>query len=128
MGRKKILWVEDDPGIVTAFKPSLSSHSWDVVSVPSAEKGKAIAKSVRPDLIIMDVIMEKEHGFDAIEDIKKEPTLANIPIIIFTGVTRRWGETTATRQDGLLTQADEFIDKLEKPDVLINTIGKYLGK
>ena len=128
MGRKKILWVEDYHDIVTAFKPRLSNHGWDVVSAPSAEKGKAIAKSVRPDLIIMDIIMAGEHGYDAIKDLKSEPTLASVPIIVYSGVMQKWRETSATREDAILTEACEFVDKSEKPDVLVKTIGKYLGE
>ena len=48
-------------------------------------------------------------------------------IVIFSGVTHRWGETTASRLDGLLTEADEFVDKAEKPYVLLRTISKYLS-
>ncbi len=86
-----------------------------------------MALEVKQDLIIMDIIMAGEHGYAAIEDLKSESALASIPIVIFSGVTHRWGETTASRLDGLLTEADEFVDKAEKPDVLLSTISKYLS-
>jgi DNA-binding response OmpR family regulator len=128
MAKKKIVWVEDDDDIISAFRPRIESQGWELVSASSAEKGKSLALEVKPDLIIMDIIMAGEHGYAAIEELKSESSLANVPIIVFTSVTHRWSETTATRADGLLTEADEFVDKLEKPDVLLGAISKYLNK
>jgi len=128
MAKKKIVWVEDDNEIISAFRPRIESQGWELVSASSAVEGKSLALEVKPDLIIMDIIMAGEHGYAAIEELKSEASLANVPIIVFTSVTRRWSETTATRADGLLTEADEFIDKLEKPDVLLDAIGKYLNR
>ena len=126
MAKKTILWVEDDKEVISAFQPRFTKQGWTVVCASSAEEGKALASEVKPDLIIMDIIMAGQHGYAAIKDLKSEAALANVPIIVFTGVTRRWGETTASRQDALLTEADEFIDKAEKPDVLLSTVSKYL--
>ena len=128
MDKKRILWIEDDEEIISAFKPHFTSQGWQVHSAFSAEKGKVLALQLKPDLIIMDIIMAGEHGYAAIEDLKSEPSLENVPIIIFSGVTHRWDETKATREDGLLTEACEFVDKSEKPDVLLSAISKYLDK
>jgi len=126
MAKKKIVWIEDGEEVISAFKPHFGNQGWEVLSASSAEKGKALALEVKQDLIIMDIIMAGEHGYAAIEDLKSESVLASVPIVIFSGVTHRWGETTASRLDGLLTEADEFVDKAEKPDVLLSTISKYL--
>jgi two-component system NtrC family sensor kinase len=126
MANKKILWVEDDKEVISAYEPRFKSQGWQVVSACSAEEGRALAQQAKPDLIIMDIIMEGEHGYAAIKDLKSEPALQNVPIVIFSGVTRRWGETTASRLDALLTEADEFVDKSEKPDVLLSTVAKCL--
>ena len=127
MVSKKILWVEDNEDIVTAFRPCFVSRGWGILLAPSAEKGKIMGKTLKPDLIIMDIIMAGEHGYAAIEDMKDEPGLENVPIVVYSGVMKKWKETTATREDAILTEACEFVDKSERPEVLINTIGKYLG-
>jgi len=127
MANKKIVWVEDDEEVISAFQPYLKTHKWEVFPAPSAKEGKALAQKVKPDLIIMDIIMEGQHGYAAIKDIKSEPVLTDVPIIVFSGITHRWGETTASRQDALLSEADEFVDKSEGPDVLLGAVTKYLG-
>jgi len=127
MAGKKILWVDDDQDLVLSLQPSLEKQGWQVQAAFSAEQAKTMAISDIPDLIIMDIIMGEEHGYNAIEDLKSYPQLANVPIIVFSSVTHRWGETTATREDAILTEADEFVDKSARPDALIDTIRKYLG-
>ena len=127
MAEKKILWVDDDQDLVLSLQPSLEKQGWQVQAAFSAEQAKTMAISDTPDLIIMDIIMDEEHGYNAIEDLKSYPQLANVPIIVFSSVTHRWGETIATREDAILSEANEFVDKSAKPDALIDTIRKYLG-
>ncbi len=96
-------------------------------SASSAELAKTIAVNYGPDLIIMDIIMEGEHGYSAIEGLMSTPQLASVPVIVFSSLNRRWAQTTATREDALLSDAVEFVDKPAEPNVLIQTIRKYLG-
>ncbi len=124
---KKILWVDDDEDFTSSFRPTLEKEGWQVKTAASAEEGKSIAVSERSDLIIMDIIMEGEHGYKAIKGLMSRPQFTDVPIIVFSSLTRRWGETTASREDALLSEADEFVDKSAEPDVLIRTIRQYLG-
>ncbi len=126
MAKKKIVWVDDDEDIITAFQPHFEKRGWQILSASSAEQGKTLIQQEKPDLIIMDIIMAGEHGYAAIKDLKNEPGLANVPIVIYSGVTHRWGETTASRLDAVRTEADAFVDKSEKPSVLINTVEQQL--
>lgn len=127
MAVKKILWIEDDEDIVISFKLMLEEEGWDVYTELSVEEGEKAAENVLPDLIIMDIMMETTHGFTGIESFKGNPQFKDTPIIIYSGVTKKWGETTATREDGLLTEAEEFVDKADGPEILIRTIRKYLS-
>ena len=72
-----------------------------------------MALEVKQDLIIMDIIVAGEHGYAAIEDLKSESALASIPIVIFSGVTHRWGETTASRLDGYLLKLTSLWTRLK---------------
>ncbi len=123
---KKILWIEDDVDFISPINIFLKNEGWEVKTANSLEDGEKLAEYFVPDLIIMDIILGKESGFSGIEDFKENPRFANIPIIIFSSLTKRWGETTATREDGLLSKAEEFIDKSQGHKVLIETIKKYL--
>ena len=126
MVTKRIVWIDDDQDIISAFQPGFESRGWEILSASSAEHGKSLIRREKPDLIIMDIIMAGEHGYNAIKDLRNEPDLANVPIIIYSGVTHRWGDTTASRLDAVLAEADGFVEKSEKPDVLINMVRQQL--
>jgi CheY-like chemotaxis protein len=128
MAGKSIVWVEDDPDIIDGIEPLLKREGWNVHTASSARDGKALAARQKPDLIIMDIIMEGEHGFSAVEDLKNDPQLGSVPVIIFSSVTHRWGETRATREQGMLTEAEEFVDKAGGPVPLIRAVRKVLGE
>jgi CheY-like chemotaxis protein len=127
MAAKRILWVDDDEDLVLSSQASLEKEGWEVQTATSAEQAKTVVGNSTPDLIIMDIIMEGQHGYNAIKDLRSYPQLSNIPIIVFSSVTHKWGETTAARADAILSDADEFVDKSANPDVLIRTIRKYLS-
>ena len=126
MAKKKILWVDDDEDLTLSLRPSLEKEEWQVETASSAEQGKSVAVTYRPDLIIMDIIMEGEHGYKVIESILSNPQLASVPVIIFTSLPDRWGETTASREDFLYSNAAEFVDKSVGVDGLISTIRRHL--
>ena len=127
MAKKKILWVDDDEDLTLSLRPSLEKEGWQVKTAASAEEGKNMAASDKPDLIVMDIIMEDEHGYKAIKGLRTSPALADVPIIVFSSLTRRWGETTASLEDALLSNVEEFIDKSAGIEGLISTIRKHIG-
>ena len=127
MAKKRILWVDDDEDLTLSLRPSLEKEGWQVKTASSAEEGKRMATSDKPDLVVMDIIMEDKHGYKAIKDLTSSPQLADLPIIVFSSLTRRWGETTASLEDALLSDAEEFIDKSAGIEGLISTIRKHIG-
>lgn len=127
METTKILWIEDDEDIIESLRPFLEREGWQLSTAPSAQEGKALVPQLKPDVIIMDIIMEGEHGFSAIEDLKSDPDARNVPVIIFSSVTHRWRETKATRRDALTTEANDFVDKIEGPKALIEALRRALA-
>ncbi|HET7824069.1 MAG TPA: response regulator [Anaeromyxobacter sp.] len=82
-GRRKILAV-DDSETVLLVERSLLSRSYLVVTAKNGEEGVAKAIAERPDLILMDVMMPRMNGFDAVRRLRSEPATRNIPVIMVT--------------------------------------------
>jgi len=127
MATKKLLLVDDDQDLVLSIRPSLEKEGWEVHTSFSAEQAKTMAVNKKPDLIVMDIIMEGEHGYSAIEELMSNPQFENVPVIVFSSVTHRWAETSATREDALFSDAAEFVDKSDGTDALVRVIRKHLG-
>jgi twitching motility two-component system response regulator PilH len=92
---KKILVVDDSPTERQFMLEALSKLGYQVVLAESGEEGAAKARSERPDLVLMDVVMPGSNGFQATRQISKDEATKHIPVIICTTKSqetdRIWG-------------------------------------
>ena len=84
MDRKKILLVDDSNTILMMEKMILSKGPYTLVTASNGEEAVAKAESENPDLILMDVVMPKMDGFEAVRRIRQMATVASVPIIMVT--------------------------------------------
>jgi len=84
--RKKILLVEDDLALAQIYKSRFELEGFMVQHAPDGEKALTIAVSFKPDLILMDVMMPKLNGFDALDILRNTPQLKDIRVIILTAL------------------------------------------
>ena len=86
-GRKKILVLDDEPNVVAYLETLLQDNGYDTVSASNGREGMEKARSEKPDLITLDISMPEESGIRFYRDLKENPELAGIPVVIVTGVT-----------------------------------------
>ena len=91
----KVLIVDDSPTEVHVLKGILEKGGHSVTSADNAEDGIKQAKAVKPDVVLMDVVMPGMNGFQATRALTKDPETQHIPIIIVTTkdqeTDRAWG-------------------------------------
>lgn len=128
MELKKILLVDDDPDIISAFEAILSNKGYDVITAMNKNDGIEKVNSQSPDLAILDVMMDDEHdGFDMSREIKKSHP--DLPVIMLTGISEITGVNfRAAAADPEWLPADEYLDKPVSPEELIETIENLLSK
>ena len=124
--KARILLVDDDEDFVEATKLVLESKPYEVITARNGDEGLAKAKSERPDLIILDIIMPVKDGFSAAEGLKKDPTLSEIPVLMLTSFSERQGETSLSVSQGLTLDAEDYIDKPVSPEKLLSRVEKLL--
>ena len=123
----KILLVDDDPDFVSATKTVLESrHDYKVLTASDGVFGLAIARAERPDLIILDVLMPFEDGFDTSRKLKADPDLSQIPIIMLTSFSQRKGETDVSVAKGMELEAEDYLEKPVEPQELLRRVDKIL--
>ncbi len=123
--KAKILIVDDDPDLVIATKIVLETK-YEVITASEGEEGLTKAKAEKPDLIILDVIMPVKDGFTAAEQLKKDPELADIPVIMLTSYAERKGETNIPQSKGMTLEAEDYIEKPVKPEELLKRVEDLL--
>jgi DNA-binding response OmpR family regulator len=122
----KILIIDDDPDFVAATKVVLESKDYQVLTASDGKEGLEKVKGENPDLVILDIIMPHEDGFKVCEEIKADPKLAKIPVIILTSLSERWSEVALSVTQGLMLEAEDYIDKPVAPERLLRRVKKRL--
>lgn len=82
-----ILIVDDDYETLSMLGKLLSKHNFKVVPANSGTQGIALARSKKPELILLDISMPEQDGFSVCKSLKADPETANIPVIFLTGKT-----------------------------------------
>jgi len=119
--KKKILVIDDDPDFRDAVTPILETALYDVVNASNSEEGKEKIFSEKPDLILLDIMMDSLFdGFSlchAIKTSKEYKEFKNTPIIFVSAVKEKTGSRFQFKgeEQGLIGP-DDYIDKPVKPD------------
>jgi len=79
-----VLVVDDDPAVLDMMIRFLTREQWSVVAVSSPAHVLAIARSLRPSAITLDVLMPEAEGWDILAALKADPELAEIPVIMMS--------------------------------------------
>jgi len=125
---KKILLIDDDPDLVNAVRMILESKNYKVAAAFGGVEGLEKAKTENPDLIVLDVMMPDKDGYTVCKELKSDPRLRRIPVILLTAVVSHISTTRFTQQMGMETEADDYMDKPVEPDVLVKRIETLLTK
>jgi two-component system phosphate regulon response regulator PhoB len=87
--KPKILLVEDDLALATAYKVRLEAENFDIRHCPNGEEAMQVAIEYRPDLILLDLMMPRISGFDVLDILRNTPDTANTKIIILTALSQQ---------------------------------------
>jgi len=124
--KAKILIVDDDIDFVESTKTILESKPYEVIVAYEGEEGLKKASEEAPDLILLDVIMPVKDGFTAAEQLRKDPKLSKIPVIMLTAFSSKRQESSIPVSRGFTLEAEEYLEKPVSPDVLLATVEKCL--
>jgi len=118
---KKILIVDDEPQLVELLKIRLEANDYEVLVAVDGKEGLKIARSKKPDLIILDLMLPKIDGFALCRMLKFDEKYKNIPIIMFTARAQE-----SDKKLGKEVGADAYITKPFDPQVLLKKIEDLL--
>jgi DNA-binding response OmpR family regulator len=121
---KKILVIEDDFMLNKIVEARLQKAGYEVVHAEDGLKGLKLARTIKPDLIVMDIMLPKMDGFRVTQMLKLDDHYKHIPIIIFTGRMQQNDEEV-----GLEAGADAYIYKTSgEPSDLVDKIEELIGE
>ena len=121
----KILIVDDEADMRTYLKAVLEDNKYETVEAADGEEGYSLLQDIIPDLVVLDIIMPKESGVKFYRQLRKNPDLSNIPVIIVSGAPR-YNELFA-RDHATMPKPFAFIEKPPDRDLLLEKIKAAVG-
>jgi len=83
---KRILFIEDESALQKTFGEVLKQEGYEMISALDGEVGLRLAKSQKPDLILLDLVLPKLHGFEVLKELKENQETKEIPVIVLTNL------------------------------------------
>lgn len=83
---KRILFIEDESALQKTFGEILKQEGYQMISALDGEVGLELAKNQKPDLILLDLILPKLHGFEVLQQLAKDHQTKQIPVIVLTNL------------------------------------------
>lgn len=119
---KNILLVEDDQFLSTLLKKRLQKEGFNVLHAEDVKSALELAQSEKPDLMLLDIILPDESGFDVMEKMAADPRYKKMPIIIISNLGQ-----DADIEKGRKLGAVEYLVKAQVTiDEIIEKIKQYL--
>ncbi len=122
MSSKTILVVDDSKTDFLYVKNILDHGGYKVVYAPSGQEGVDAAKQIKPDCILMDVVMPEMNGFQATRAISRQLETADIPVVMLSSKSQQTDRVWAERQG-----ATDYLVKPANPKLLLSKLKSLLG-
>ena len=118
----RILIVDDSPSQLMGIRRIVEKLGHDALTAEDGAAGVDAAKREIPDLILMDVVMPRKNGFEALRELRTHDTTRETPVILVT--TR--GEPTNV-EEGYAAGCSDFVTKPIEPEELLTKVRSCLG-
>lgn len=117
-----VLIIEDEKLIIVSTQMVLEAAGFRVESAMNGEEGIGKAKSIKPDLILLDIMMPGIDGWETLTRLKRDPETSGVPVIIFTAREHARGHQKSAEMG-----AADYFRKPFEPDELIELVEKHIA-
>jgi CheY-like chemotaxis protein len=120
---KKILLIEDEEIMINLLQRKLTQAGYEVSVAKNGEEGLKVMREVKPEIILLDIIMPKMGGFEVMEEMQKDKKLAKIPVIVISNS----GQPVELDRAQKLGARDWLIKTEFDPQEVIDKVKKQIG-
>ncbi|MEJ2109131.1 MAG: response regulator [Acidobacteriota bacterium] len=122
--KKKVIIIDDEPDIVTFLTVLLEDNGYSTVSARDGKEGLEKVETEQPDLILLDITMPEKSGVRCYRELRENPDLKSIPIIIVTGVAKDFEKFISTRRQ--VPPPDAYVAKPIDQQKLLDEVSRFL--
>ena len=126
----KVLVVDDEPDMRIFLTTLLETNGFKPISAEDGRQGLEMARKNKPSLIILDVMMPKESGVTMYRELKLDPSLKEIPVIMLSALSKKtffYAQRILDEYKGeKIPEPTAYIEKPPEPDELLEVIRRSL--
>jgi len=120
---KRIVCIEDEPEMIDLFKLILTRRGYEVIGANGGRQGLELVKEIKPDLVLIDLMMPDMDGWEVYQSLKADETTQHIPVIVVTAKAQ-----SIDRVLGLhIAKVNDYIAKPFSPSSLLESIEQVLS-
>lgn len=120
----KVLIIDDEKGILKMYEEYLKTAKIEVISASDGQTGINMARSQKPDVILLDIIMPKYNGLDVLKEMKKDPEIKDTPVFLLTNLPEECSGDKAKE----LGAAGYLVKAEYEPKMVIDVLNNALKK
>ena len=121
---KKILIIEDEEIMIDLLQRKLTKEGYQISVAKDGEEGLKMMREIKPDLILLDIVMPKMGGFEVMEGMNKDKELKKIPVIVISNS----GQPVELDKAQKLGAKDWLIKTEFDPQEVVDKVKKQIGK
>lgn len=121
--RKKIVCIEDEPEMIDLVRLILGRRGFELIGAIGGREGLEIVRRVKPDLVLLDLMMPDMDGWEIYQHMKADEELRHIPVIIVTAKAQSIDKVLGLH----IAKVDDYITKPFGPQELIESVNRVLG-
>ena len=121
--KKKVVCVEDEPEIIDLIRLILGRKGFDLTGATGGLEGLETIRRVKPDLVLLDLMMPDMDGWEVYQQMKADPDLKNIPVIVVTAKAQSIDKILGLH----IAKVDDYVTKPFGPQELLQSVERVLS-
>ncbi len=121
-----ILVADDDPDILDSIITVLKSYPYRLQTAQDGRECLELVQKKRPDLLVLDLLMPKMDGFAVMRELRRDPTFADLPIMVLTAVVEDASHRRYELETGQRMKVRDYLEKPVAPSELVRRVEKIL--
>jgi two-component system response regulator VicR len=121
--QKRVVCIEDEPEMIDLVRLILGRKGFSVIGANGGIEGLETVRRLRPDLILLDLMMPDMDGWEVYQQVKADPALREIPVVVVTAKAQSIDKVLGLH----IAKVDDYITKPFGPQELLESVEKILG-
>ncbi|MFT7584436.1 MAG: two-component system response regulator VicR [Cellvibrionaceae bacterium] len=122
--KKTIVCIEDEPDMIDLVRLILGRHNYQVHGALGGVEGLALIHELKPDLVLLDLMMPEMDGWQVFQTIRVEEEISHIPVIILTAKSQSIDKVLGLH----IAKVNDYVTKPFGPQELLATVKKVLDQ